>query len=842
MQSSRSFIPASTFKGLKQGYTFKTGDSGTGYYLDETAVSRGGADYDGVRNGKQNGRHAEEEEEEEEAGAAAAGKVDVEGLSLEDLDEETIARMLEEADKEQVNELDVHGLRQLLATLERRIVANQRLRIRHPDEPDKFVESEVDLDEAIKSLQVVATAPEFYPRLVEHGAVTSLLGLLTHDNTDISISAITLLQDVTDADVVMEAVCVVDAVVEAHGLALLVQNLSRLDESNEDDARGVYATMGVLENLLEVKPSLGPVLCEDTSMLSWLLKRVKAKTFDDNKLYASELLNMLANSDTAIQRRLGDVGGVDGVDQLLQACAPYRRKEPSTPEEEECVENLFGTLAATQLVAGNQTRFRHSEGFELMIRCLREKKYAALCAIKVLDYATTNNAINCEHLVDCGGLKAIFPVFMGRAAARKLRKAHKLSRGDARSLEEHCISLVSSLALYLEDMPAHDSLSRFVAKFLEDDYEKTDRLMELYVEYASRVAAFEAHAANDMQTGDSDSDSEKDSPELDALAAGGYALQRLAALMAAVAARAPLVAERCDAKLRQHGHALGGVRAVIGAYMEGLGGDAAAAGLRDKLAALMPVEEGQEDSAPPMPAALPLPPDLVKQALPAPPARPQQRSPKRNREGALPPAPPSAAGAKLPPAPPSRNAKQAVQEPEEEEEEREEGEASPPRKAQEPSLSPHREPSPPPQRKRDHNRSRRSESPPPRTSSSRRERRRGSSRERAASPPRRSKRERDASPPQRRRESPSPPPRKSRRDRERDASPAPRRSRHHRDASPEAARSASPPPPQSSSRRSSKHERERERGAAAASPPRRKRDREEREERPRHRDEHRRHR
>jgi hypothetical protein len=53
--------------------------------------------------------------------------------------------------------------------------------------------------------------------------------------------------------------------------------------------------------------------------------------------------------------------------------------------------------------------------------------------------------------VECGGLKAIFPLFMGRAAARRLRKAKKLSRGDARTLEEHCISLVSSLALQLED-------------------------------------------------------------------------------------------------------------------------------------------------------------------------------------------------------------------------------------------------------------------------------------------------------------------------------------------------------------------------------------------------------
>lgn len=45
------------------------------------------------------------------------------------------------------------------------------------------------------------------------------------------------------------------------GLELLVQNLSRLDESNEEDAKGVNTTMGVLENLLEVHRCLCVCAC-----------------------------------------------------------------------------------------------------------------------------------------------------------------------------------------------------------------------------------------------------------------------------------------------------------------------------------------------------------------------------------------------------------------------------------------------------------------------------------------------------------------------------------------------------------------------------------------------------
>ena len=55
------------------------------------------------------------------------------------------------------------------------------------------------------------------------------------------------------------------------------------------------------------------------------------------------------------------------------------------------------------------------------------------------------------HQVESGGLKALFPIFMGRAAARKLKKAKKLSRGEATTLEEQCISIVASLAMHLEN-------------------------------------------------------------------------------------------------------------------------------------------------------------------------------------------------------------------------------------------------------------------------------------------------------------------------------------------------------------------------------------------------------
>lgn len=47
------------------------------------------------------------------------------------------------------------------------------------------MESELDLNENIQELHVIATAPDMYNVLVDLNAVQSLLGLLTHENADI---------------------------------------------------------------------------------------------------------------------------------------------------------------------------------------------------------------------------------------------------------------------------------------------------------------------------------------------------------------------------------------------------------------------------------------------------------------------------------------------------------------------------------------------------------------------------------------------------------------------------------------------------------------------------------
>ena len=47
------------------------------------------------------------------------------------------------------------------------VLRNQEMRVKFPDLPEKFMESELELNEELQSLHVIATTPEYYSILME---------------------------------------------------------------------------------------------------------------------------------------------------------------------------------------------------------------------------------------------------------------------------------------------------------------------------------------------------------------------------------------------------------------------------------------------------------------------------------------------------------------------------------------------------------------------------------------------------------------------------------------------------------------------------------------------------
>ncbi|KAI8074278.1 Catenin-beta-like protein [Gilbertella persicaria] len=382
----------------------------------------------------------------------------------------------------------------MILKFEKAINKNQEMRVRYADQYEKFMESEADLDEQIKNLLLLTEAPHLYQEFITLGSVSSLMALLSHDNTDIAIDTIDLIHELIDEDVgtaqddverseqVETSIkAFVQAMMDNELLPLLVQNLDRLDEKEETDRQGVFKIMGIFESIISLDPKYAENIALKANVLPWLLKRIQAKQFDANVEYASEVISILLQENRDIRLKVGEL---DGVDILLRALSVYRKKDAEIEDESEMVENYFNALCLLLNEPENKERFLASEGIELMVLMLKERTLARIRAVKVLNYALSGQDARerCIRFVDVSGLKALFPLFMGKGN-RKLKKSHSTAFNESED-EEHITCIILSLlrSTHQQDVQR----MRVLLKFTENDYEKVDRLLEMKQQYEQK--------------------------------------------------------------------------------------------------------------------------------------------------------------------------------------------------------------------------------------------------------------------------------------------------------------------------------------------------------------------
>lgn len=217
----------------------------------------------------------------------------------------------------------------------------------------RYIDSEADLDTAIKALVIATTNPPlFYPDMIKHGCSASLCSLLSHENVDIAASVTELLEELSDDDVLDAGEegrteverentqrkgeeCMnnlVESLLEQSLVDLLVQNLLRLNDDtsqvdqNTDrssllvssDAGAIYHLLGLIENLVSLQSPLAMTFLSNNALLDWLLKRITRKSsFDQNKAYAGELLGIMMQAVSSLGdnkedciRLFGERGGI----------------------------------------------------------------------------------------------------------------------------------------------------------------------------------------------------------------------------------------------------------------------------------------------------------------------------------------------------------------------------------------------------------------------------------------------------------------------------------------------------------------------------------------------------
>ncbi|ETS84151.1 hypothetical protein PFICI_02176 [Pestalotiopsis fici W106-1] len=415
---------------------------------------------------------AEEEEEggDDEEGRFFGGGVSAQQREILDYFDSAEGQLQFKEEK-----IDISWLRRTALNFEKRISKNAELRAKFEDDPTRFIASEADLDADIKGLSILAEHPSLYPEFANLGCIASLVGLLAHENSDIAIDVLELLNELTDEDVPAEDEqwnALVDACLDADLLGLLFSNMERLDEKEEMDRNGIYHALNICENLCS-RTGIAERIGAQENLVKWLLQRMQAKesVVSQNKQYSAEILAILVQSSSKNRRQLA---AMDAVDNMLQLIAPYRKRDPEKGgEEEEYMENLFEALTCIADEPDGKKKFVEAEGVELCLIMLKEGKMSKIASLRLLDHAAggPSGADVCAKIVEAGGLKNLFTLFMKK---------------NDNQTSEHLIGIFNSM---LRLLPANSpERIRTLAKFVEKDYEKTTKLVKLRQEYASRVS------------------------------------------------------------------------------------------------------------------------------------------------------------------------------------------------------------------------------------------------------------------------------------------------------------------------------------------------------------------
>ncbi|KAI8155480.1 Beta-catenin-like protein 1-like protein [Colletotrichum sp. SAR 10_70] len=455
--------------------------------------------------------------------------------------------------------IDAAWVRKAALNFEKRITKNAELRAKFANEPQKFIESEADLDAAIKDLSILAEHPDLYPQFVKLGCVDSLAGLLTHENTDIAIDAVEIIGELTDEDVYAsddDWDMLVDALLKADLVSLLVSNFSRLNEDDESDRSGVYHALGVLENLLSKKTNAETV-GRDETLIRWLLERAQRKEspVSQNKQYATELLDIIAHTSTITRRRLAEL---DAVDVLLQLVSAYRKRDPEKGgEEEEYMENLFNALVCIVDEPEGKFKFLEAEGIELCLIMLKEGKMSKQPSMRLLVHSVSGDMSGevCRKIVEAGGLKILFTLFKKTTQQRMVME-----------------SLFDIFRSLLRFLPANSAERiRTLAKFVEREYEKLDRLYDCRRTYKSMLDVADQEIQKERSRMSAD-DTELSEGEwfLKRIDEGLYSVWAIDVILAWLAAEDAGAKRRIQKLLGKDGQDLAAVRATLQEYREDL--------------------------------------------------------------------------------------------------------------------------------------------------------------------------------------------------------------------------------------------------------------------------------
>ncbi|RKP03818.1 hypothetical protein CXG81DRAFT_3980, partial [Caulochytrium protostelioides] len=399
-----------------------------------------------------------------------------------------------------VDEAAVKGMSSKLA---KALIKNQEMRVRFPDQPEKFMDSETQLVEQIGAFTRVGEHPELYEALTSAGVLDTAAQLLSHENADVAHETIKMLISLTEMDPeddesAQEAsnrLSLLKALYGADIVSLLISNYRRCQEDGKEtqdegetsgtDNGCMYDILTLVENIISGDPASVSQVLLNPKLMSLLIDELKQsrslKYWTATRQYAAEILSALLMDAEQVRLFLK----LDGIDALLTVCACFRKANVALDEplHQEMTENVFDALAAVLSQPEGRSAFFDAEGIALLLLILKARNVAQRLALKALSYFLSIDApsIYCDQFVQDMGLGVVMPYLLVRytpkQASSRSHVSSKQIQKQAEAIEQEDY-LIAALWVMFHKLTG-SSLVRLIRKFMEKDGEKIDRLLEM---------------------------------------------------------------------------------------------------------------------------------------------------------------------------------------------------------------------------------------------------------------------------------------------------------------------------------------------------------------------------
>ena len=173
---------------------------------------------------------------------------------------------------EEILRLNLHNLKDAIDN-------SKKVRYENPKSPELWIESDILIEKYVRKISILSAYPEMIRTFVTVEGVQLLSEVIKHANTTLTLSALTFLLELTEIEIVenekslSHLVFLVDEILSNRIIEDIIQNMNRYDETREDEKEGIFKVLGVLENVLEIKPEATQQIGKGTYLFNWIVKK-----------------------------------------------------------------------------------------------------------------------------------------------------------------------------------------------------------------------------------------------------------------------------------------------------------------------------------------------------------------------------------------------------------------------------------------------------------------------------------------------------------------------------------------------------------------------------------------